>query len=88
MFSRIDFVALAKMGVSTLIMLKAADLVEDQLDLRTNINTDRIIVQGGCALAGQVISNITDPFTDKAIDALSTEIVKFKNRNNQETPTA
>lgn len=83
---RIDFVSLAKLGVSFLVAAKAADLVEDQLDLRTNINTDKLLVQGGCMLAGQVISNITDPFTDKAIDLAAQQIENLKNRNKQETP--
>lgn len=59
---------IAKMAVNMLVAGKATQLIENQLEAHTEIDTDHYGVHIGCVCAGHMVAARVRPQTDAAVD--------------------
>lgn len=79
------YVAIAKKATHMIVQMNVAALVSEQVAKHTEIDEDSIPLTVGSMVAGHLVANQTDKFTNPMIEKAASRIAQFKNRNNTES---
>jgi Na+/glutamate symporter len=68
-----------------IVQMNVAALVNEHVAKHTEIDEDSIPLTVGSMIAGHVVANQTDKFTNPMIEKAASRIAQFKNRKNTES---
>lgn len=74
------YVKIAQKAAHMTVALVVAERVETAVTERTDLEEDNIPLQVGAMVAGQIVANWTDRFTDPIVEKASTKIASLKTK--------
>lgn len=74
---------IAKMAVSMTLSIVVRKRVKQELELRTSLDPDTIVVQVGAAVAGDLVAIALKSYTDKSVDFAIGFTKSLTNRNSK-----
>ena len=73
--------------VSTIVTAKVAQIVEDQIFDRTNLDPDGLTAKASSFAIGAAVSGVTRPLTDKVVDKTVTKFQVWRASRKGTPPT-
>lgn len=76
-------IEIAKLAAHAAVAWKVASLTRTVLARNTNVDPDGLPVQVGALVAGEVVAQQADPYTDRFVDYAFEKINEWKNGRNK-----